>query len=43
MQVIKSDLVVRPGGQSSTSPWSGKLSVNNIRRKLMNKKGKNGK
>lgn len=40
MQVIKSDLVITPGGQSSTSPWSGKVSVNKIRRKLMRKNGK---
>jgi hypothetical protein len=42
MQVIKSDLVVRPTGQSSTSTWSGKVDVDDKRRKLMDKKGKNG-
>tara|TARA_R100000781_G_C4063178_1_gene121778 strand:+ start:549 stop:677 length:129 start_codon:yes stop_codon:yes gene_type:complete len=42
VQTIKSDLTVTPGGQSTTSRWTGKLSVDNKRRKLMNKKGKNG-
>ena len=42
MQVLKSDLVLRPSMQSSTSSWTGKVDVDNKRRKLMNKKGKNG-
>ena len=42
MQVIKSDLIVRPSGQSSTGPFTGKVSVDNKRRDLLKGK-KNGK